>query len=103
MAKLPKRRNKEDARGVPLAPFAAQDGATGNPRSGAASSLPRAQQVRAAADAWREIGESRWVRRALQFGLRHPWLTPRGRALRRSRPYPTTKKDSAFVAVELKR
>jgi len=35
--------------------------------------------------------------------LRHPWLTPRGRALRRSRPYPTTKKDSAFVAVELKR
>ena len=90
-------------RGVPPAPLAAEHGATGNTRSGAEPGLPPAQRARDAADAWREIGASRWVRRALQFGLRLPWLTPRGRPRRRFRPYTTTSKDHAFVSEELDR
>jgi len=43
------------------------------------------------------------VRRALSFGWRLPWQTPRGRPRRRSRLYPVSKKNSAFVADEVER
>lgn len=49
------------------------------------------------------MGASRWVRRALQFGLRLPWMTPRGRPRRRCRPYPAGAEDAAFVDGELER
>ena len=65
--------------------------------------LPPAQRLRDAADAWRELGASRWVRRALKYGLRLPWQTPRGRPRRWTRPYPVSKKDRSFVAEEVER
>jgi len=43
------------------------------------------------------------VRRALEFGLRLPWLKPRGRPRRRCRPCPTGSRDGAVIVDELKR
>lgn len=43
------------------------------------------------------------MRRALKFGFRLPWLTPRGRPRRRHSAYPLGKADRAFAAEELER
>ena len=93
------------ARGDSSAPFAARRGGADQdaPRDDVAAGEPPAQPARASVDAWREIGASRWVRRALKFGLRLPWLTPRGRPRTRCRPYPTGGRDGAFVDEELDR
>lgn len=59
--------------------------------------------MRSSDEAWREIGASRLVRRALTFGLSLPQLTPRGRPRRSYRAYPLGKGDEDFAAKELKR
>lgn len=99
------RRNGRQVRGASSSPAAAHRGDLNQEtqRDDVAPSKPPAQRAREAVDAWKAIGASCWVRRALQFGLRLPWLTPRGRPRRRCQPYLASKKEALLDKEELER